>query len=186
MPYADIVATEARGMWSPPNGEAPQMLPDVWRNNPGEELRTDIPELTDEQLNVLDWKGPIQMPPLPGTSNFTHSCEWNKETREYVATELEDFEKRNRVQYQMFWNLLLDTDFYVTMKTASSTALAANTLFTEFIALLDDAKRGNANTTKVQASITAILAGITFSADELAGLQVVFTNSGMSAVYTLA
>ena len=72
------------------------------------------------------------------------------------------------------------------MKTASSTALSANTLLTEFIALLDDAKRGGANTTKIQASITGILAGITFSADELAELRTLFDSTGMSAIYTLS
>ena len=72
------------------------------------------------------------------------------------------------------------------MKTAASSALAANTLLTEFIALLDDAKRGFAETTKMQASISEILAGITFSADELAELQTLFDSTGMSAVYTLS
>jgi hypothetical protein len=72
------------------------------------------------------------------------------------------------------------------MKTASSTALAANTLLTEFIALLDDAKRGNANITKIQTSITGILAGITFSADELAELRTLFDSTGMSSIYTLS
>ena len=72
------------------------------------------------------------------------------------------------------------------MKTAASSALAANTLLTEFIALLDDAKRGRYNTTKIQESITGILAGITFSADELAALQTLFDKTGMSAIYTLS
>ena len=188
MTYADIFATEARGMFSPPNGEAPQIIPDRWRNSPEEEFRTDLPELTNEELNELGWKGPISMPPEsnPGTSYFTHSYEWNKETREYDATELETYEKEQGVDYDKFWTDLLDTDVYVTMRTAASTTLAANTLLTEFIALLDDAKRRCANTTKIQASISGILAGITFSTDELAELQTLFDSTGMTAVYTLS
>ena len=81
---------------------------------------------------------------------------------------------------------MLDANVYTTMKTAASSALAANTLLTEFIALLDDAKRGYAKHTKMQASITGILAGITFSADELAELQTIFDSTGMSVVYTLS
>jgi hypothetical protein len=75
MAYVDIAATEARGMFSPPNGNDPQTIPDLWRPSPGEEIRTDLPDLTDAELNALDWKGPIAMPPAsnPGTSYFTHS-----------------------------------------------------------------------------------------------------------------
>jgi hypothetical protein len=186
MPYADFDATEARGMFSPPNGAAPQMLPDRWRDNPGDAIVTDLPDKTDDELVALGWVGPIQMPPTPGTSYFTHSYEWNTETRSYDATELDEFEKRRRVNYQQFWNDLIDGSVYSTMKTAASTALAANTLLTEFIALLDDAKRGSANTTKIQTSITGILAGITFSADELAELQTLFDSTGMGSIYTLS
>ena len=55
MAYADFDATDARGMWSPPNGAAPQMLPDSWKDNPEDEYRTDLPDLTDDELNALGW-----------------------------------------------------------------------------------------------------------------------------------
>lgn len=187
MAYTDINATMARGMWSPPNGAAPQMLPDQWKDNPEDALRTDLPDKTDDELVALGWKK-VDMPSYTtnGAAFFSNSYEWNSETRVYDATELEDYEKEGRIEYDKFWTDLLDTDVYTTMKTAASSALAANTLLTEFIALLDDAKRGVPNITKMQASITAILAGITFSADELAELQTLFDSTGMSAVYTLS
>ena len=189
MAYTDFAATEARGMWSPPNGAAPQMLPDQWKDNPEDELRTDLPDKTDDELVALGWRK-VDMPSYTtnGAAFFSNSYEWNSSTRTYDATELEDYKKEERVEYDKFWTDLLDTDVYTTMKTAASSALAANTLLTEFIALLDDAKRGNvfANTTKIQASITGILAGITFSTDELAELQTLFDSTGMSAVYTLS
>jgi len=187
MAYTDIAATEARGMWSPPNGAAPQMLPDQWKDNPEDALRYDLPDKTDDELVALGWKK-MDTPSYSvfGAAFFSNSYEWNSETRVYDATELQDFEKEQMVNYKEFWTNLLDTTVYGTMKTAASTALAANTLLTEFIALLDDAKRDDANTTKMQASITAILAGITFSADELAELQTLFDSTGMSAVYTLS
>lgn len=187
MAYADIFATEARGMWSPPNGAAPQMLPDKWKDNPEDELRYDLPDKTDDELVALGWKK-VDTPcyETHGAAFYSNSYEWNSSTRTYDATELENYEKESGVQYDNFWTDLLDTDVYVTMKTAASSALAANTLLTEFIALLDDAKRGEANPGKMQASITGILAGITFSADELAELQTLFDSTGMSAVYTLS
>ena len=187
MAYVDIFATEARGMFSPPNGNDPQTIPDLWRPSPGEEIRTDLPDLTDAELNAIDWKGPIAMPPAsnPGTSYFTHSYLWNTETRVYDATELDEYEKKRRVQYQKFWDLLLDTGAYTTIKTASTQSLQANTLATEFIALMSDAKRDQANIIKIQEVLTEIVSGITFNAEELGEIQEAFTQSGMFAVYTL-
>ena len=84
-----------------------------------------------------------------------------------------------------FWDGFLDTTVYQTIKTAASTTLAANVLLTEFVAL-DDAKRGYPKPIKIQASITAILAAITLSSDELAELTTLFDFTGMSSIYTLS
>ena len=185
MAYVDIFATEARGRYSPPNGNDPQTIPDLWRPSPGEEVRTDLPDLTNAELNSLDWKGPIQMPPFAGTSYFTHDHQWNKETREYDATEVTEYEKQRRVQYQQFWDKLLNTGAYTTIKTASTQSLQANTLATEFIALMSDAKRGQANIIKIQEVLTEIVSGIAFTVEELGEIQEAFTQSGMFAIYTL-
>jgi hypothetical protein len=185
MAYVDIFATEARGMYSPPNGNDPQLIPDYWRPAPGEEVRTDLPDLTDAELNALDWKGPIQMPPFAGTSYFTHDHQWNKETREYDILELDQNQKEKRVNYQKFWDLLLDTGAYTTIKSVSTQSLQANTLATEFIALMSDAKRGQANVEKIQQILTQIVSGIPFTTEELTEIQGAFTESGMFAVYTL-
>ena len=185
MAYVDIFATEARGRYSPPNGNDPQTIPDLWRPSPGEEIRTDLPDLTDAELNALGWKGPIQMPPFAGTSYFTHDHQWNKETREYDATEVTEYEKQKRVQYQQFWDKLLNTGAYTTIKTASTQSLQANTLATEFIALMSDAKRGQANVEKIQQILIEIVSGIPFTPEELTEIQEAFTQSGMFAVYTL-
>ena len=185
MAYVDLAATEARGRYSPPNGNDPQTIPDLWRPSPGEEVRTDLPDLTDAELNALGWKGPIQMPPFAGTSHFTHDYQWNNETREYDATEAPEYEKKRRVQYQQFWDKLLNTGAYTTIKTASTQSLQANTLATEFIALMSDAKGGKANIEKIQQILTEIVSGISFTPEELGEIQTAFTQSGMSAIYTL-
>jgi hypothetical protein len=193
----DIFQIEARGMFSPPNGNHPQAIPDLWRSAPGEEVRTDLPSLSDEELNALGWKGPIQMPPFEGTSYFTHNYEWNKETREYDVTEVDEFEKRRRVNYQQFWDLLLDGVpgdngesiggiAYQKIKNVSMQSLEANTIGTEFIALLSDAKNSHANVEKIQEVLTQIIENIPFTVEELAEIQEIFILSGMFAVYTLA
>jgi len=182
----NIFQIEARGMFSPPNGNHPQMIPDRWRDNPGDEIRTDLPELTDEELNALGWKGPIQMPPTPGTSFYTHSYEWNTETREFDATELDEFEKKNRVNYQKFWDELIQTTAYSTIKASASQSLAVNTVATEFIALISDAKNSNANVEKIQEVLLDIMSNISFTDEELEEIETVFVESGMFAIYTLS
>ena len=185
MAYVDLAATEARGRYSPPNGNDPQTIPDLWRPAPGEEIRTDLPDLTDAELNALGWKGPIQMPPFAGTSYFTHDYQWNNETREYDVTEVTEYEKQRRIQYQNFWDRLIITGAYTKIKTAASQSLLANTLATEFIALMSDAKNGHANIIKIQEVLLEIVKNITFTAEELAEIQTAFTQSGMFAIYTL-
>ena len=183
MSYVDFSAAEATRMFSPPNGNAPQALPDLWRSAPGEEVRTDLSELTDEELNALGWKGPIKKP--SGTSDFTHSYQWNSQTREYDAIEISEFEKRGRVNYRRFWNVLIDSKAYSSIKEAASQSLRVNTLATEFIALISDAKNGDINVEKIQRSLNEILLNISFTDSELTEIQTAFTESGMFAVYTL-
>jgi hypothetical protein len=174
----------SRGQYSP-NGAYPQDLPDYWRFADGT-LRRDLPELTDEELEELGWFGPIDMSPIPGTSSYTHSFEWNSETLSFDATELDEFEKRRRVNYQAFWEGLINTSAYSTIKATASQSLEVNTVATEFIALLGDAKNGRANVEKIQEILLEIVENIPFSEEELEEIQEIFVNSGMFAVYTLS
>jgi hypothetical protein len=173
----------SRGQYSP-NGAYPQELPDYWRFA-DETLRTDLPELTDEELEELGWFGPIEMPPIAGTSPYTHSYKWNSEDLSFDATELDEFEKRRGVNYQLFWDGLINTSAYSTIKATASQSLEVNTVATEFIALLGDAKNGRANVEKIQEILLEIVENIPFSEEELQEIQEIFVTSGMFAVYTL-
>ena len=189
MAYADFDATSARGMWSPPNGDVPRMIPDEWKDNPEDALRTDLPDKTDDELVALGWKK-VDEPSYEtnGAAFFSHSYEWNSETRVYDATEHETPQKLQRIDYYQFWRKLIVADVYGTLKTAASTTLAANTLLTEFVALITDAKteQNHANVSAIQTSISGIIAGITLSSTELAELQEAFDSTGMSNAYTLS
>jgi len=169
-------------VYSSPDKGYPQELPDRWKFADGT-VRTDLKTLSDDELNAIGFVK-IEMP--TEASYYTHKNEWNPDTRSFVSTELDAFDKEAIVNYMGFWDGLLDTSVYQTLKTAASSALSANVLLTEFIALLDDAKRGYAKHIKIQESITAILAGISLSSDELAELQTLFNNTGMSSTYTLS
>ena len=184
MAYADFDATQARGMWSPPNGDTPQMIPDEWKDNPEDALRTDLPDKTDDELVALGWKK-VDLPSYEtnGAAFFNNEYIWNTETRVYDARELDNSEKMGRVDYKLFWRKLMFTDAYATLKTAASSTLAANTLLTEFVALLTDAKRDqkDANIFAIQASITNILAGVTLTSTE----PVSYTHLTLPTIYSV-
>jgi hypothetical protein len=172
-----------RGMFSSPNGGFPQVLPDHWKSSDEAEDRTDLLELTDEELNVLGWKGPIQKP--ANTSNFTHDYQWNEETREYTSTVLSEFDRLDRVDYNLFWELLLDCPYYSRIKTSSGESLSVNTIATEFIVLISDAKMGNANVIKIQESLTSLLSSVVPTEGEGGKIKGIMTISGMIYSYSL-
>ena len=173
-------------LYSPPSRNYPQELPDRWRFEDGT-VRTDLQSLSDSDLLALGWNGPITMPEnISDTSYYTHDYTWNSGTLSFDSVEVDEYEKKRRVNYQLFWDQLLETNAYTRIKTESSTTLSVNTTISEFIALFSDAKSGNANVTHIQQSLTDVLTAISFTSDELAQIQTAFTNSGMFAVYTLS
>ena len=169
-------------LYSPPSRNYPQELPDRWRFEDGT-VRTDLQTLSDDELHALGWHGPIEMP--SPESYFMYSNEWNPDTLSFDYTELDEFEKARRVNYKGFWDSLLDSSMYQTIKSEAKLSLEANVLATEFIALISDAKQGNANVEKIQELLTEMVTSISFTDEELVELQEIFTYSGMFAVYTL-
>lgn len=176
----DIFQIEQRGLFSPPNGAEPQSIPDYWRETPDSEPRTDLPELSDAELNALGWKGPIEYPDF-----HIYNKVWNTETREWDLIELKTYEKEARIDYYKFWGDLVVTNAYNTIKTLAKQSLEVNAVVTEFIALLNDAKNGNANIDKIQEVLFEIIENIPFTQEELEEIQSAFNKAGMYSVYTL-
>ena len=87
--------------------------------------------------------------------------------------------------YLAFWDALMVSSVYASIREQSMASLPMNTLATEFIALIGDAKAGRANTVAIQASISAILATGTFTQGHRAELNAAFATSGLSAIYSL-
>lgn len=178
-------------------GNFPMELSNYWKFDDGT-VRTDLQELSDEDLETLGWIGPIEMPSFFSPSYHTHSYEWNSDTLLFDAIELNEFEKKRRVDYQIFWDNLIEGGLvgnwetqektgtsYKTIKEYSKQSLEINTIVTEFINLISDAKRGYANITAIQNSIYEILNTIPLSQNELKELKDLFDFSGMSAIYKL-
>lgn len=191
--------------YSPPDRAYPQALPDYWKFDDGS-IRTDLQTLSDAELELLGWHGPITMPDdIANTSKFTHSYTWNPDTLSFDVAELSFSDKNQNINYTLFWSLLISgihitnyddqgqiTDqypteaaFYNKIREESKHSLEINMIVTEFISLIFDAKMGSPDVKNIQRNITEIFSSINFTSEELLEFQTIFDISGMSAVYTL-
>ena len=88
--------------------------------------------------------------------------------------------------YLVFWDALMMSTVYAAIREQSFVSLPMNTLATEFIALIGDAKAGRPNETAIQASITAILSTGTFTYAQLTELSEALVASNLDEIYPLA
>jgi hypothetical protein len=88
--------------------------------------------------------------------------------------------------YLAFWDALLVSTVYASLREQSFTSLPMNTLATEFIALIGDAKAGRANEAAIQASMAmpSSPAG-TFTNPQLDELQEALESGHLDNIYTL-
>jgi hypothetical protein len=87
--------------------------------------------------------------------------------------------------YLFFWDALVISTVYASIREQSFVSLPMNTLATEFIALIGDAKAGRPNDAAIQASMSAILSTGTFTENDLAELQSVLVAGNLDGIYTL-
>jgi hypothetical protein len=87
--------------------------------------------------------------------------------------------------YIAFWDALTTSTIYTAIREQSFVSLPMNTLATELIALLGDAKAGRANEAAIQASMAAILTTGTFTAAQLTELQTALESGHLETIYTL-
>jgi hypothetical protein len=87
--------------------------------------------------------------------------------------------------YTAFWDALLASTVYGSIRTQSMASLPMNTLATEFIALLGDAKAGRPNEAAIQASMSAIFTTGTFSEADAEQLTDALAAGYLDGIYTL-
>jgi hypothetical protein len=87
--------------------------------------------------------------------------------------------------YTAFWDALLASTVYGSIRTQSMASLPMNTLATEFIALLGDAKAGRANEAAIQASMSAVFATGTFTEADAAEFTAALAAGLLDDIYTL-
>ena len=88
--------------------------------------------------------------------------------------------------YVTFWDALLTSTVYGSIRTQSMASLPMNTLATEFIALLGDAKAGRANEAAIQASMSAVFSTGTFTEADAAEFTAALAAGLLDDIYSLA
>jgi hypothetical protein len=87
--------------------------------------------------------------------------------------------------YTAFWDALLASTVYGSIRTQSMASLPMNTLATEFIALLGDAKAGRASEAAIQASMSAVFATGTFTEADAEEFTAALAAGYLDDTYTL-
>jgi len=87
--------------------------------------------------------------------------------------------------YTAFWDALLASSVYASIRSQSMTSLPMNTLATEFIALIGDAKAGRPNEAAIQASMSAVFATGTFTEDDAEEFTAALAAGRLDEIYSL-
>lgn len=170
-------------------GELPKPLPARVRLSNGL-TRTDPSTFTPEELSSWGYQGPIE---LPQWDPAIEIVEWSSDDLAYLvrlltAEELAEralSEARQRVNYQGFYDALLISSAYQTLRSQAVESLPLTVAATEFIAAMTDAKAGRPNEAAIQACINNIMGAAQFSQEEQEELANLMVVSGMDGLYSL-
>jgi hypothetical protein len=153
--------------------------------------RTGPSTYTSEEISQWGYIGPIAEPAYDPS---IEAIFWSEVDAAYLVRQLavEEIEAirlqelRSQANYLAFWDVLMTSTVYDSIREQSMVSLPMNTLATEFIALLGDAKAGRTNEAAIQASMDAILLNGTFTNDQLTELAGALETGKLDSLYTLA
>ena len=87
--------------------------------------------------------------------------------------------------YAAFWDALLASTVYGSIRAQSMASLPMNTLATEFIALLGDAKAGRPNEAAIQVSMSAVFSTGAFTEADAQEFTAALAAGLLDGIYTL-
>jgi hypothetical protein len=142
----------------------------------------------DGQAGEIEYKG---TPPPPNSSfnSVAMLTPYLTALDEYLATippPAPPLPPEPTPSYTAFWDALLASTVYGSIRTQSMASLPMNTLATEFIALLGDAKAGSPNEAAIQASMSAVFSTGTFTAGDAAEFTAALAAGLLHDTYSLA
>jgi hypothetical protein len=123
------------------------------------------------------------IPPAPGNRDYAEYLEWLDAGN---TPEPAPPPPAPGPDYLAFWDALMVSTVYSAIREQSFVSLPMNTLATEFIALIGDAKAGRANEAAIQQSMAAILTTDTFTTAQLTELQTALVAGHLESIFTLA
>lgn len=136
---------------------------------------SDWTQLPDAAVDQQAWNQYRQaLRDVPQQAGFPMAIDWPSEP---VAP--------RRGDYVAFWAALVQTGAYAAIRSQASSNLAMNTVATEFIALIGDAKAGRPWEGAIQAAMAAVLALGSFTPAEREELQAALTAGGLETIYSL-
>ena len=141
-----------------------------------------MPPMTYQLTNsgaIIRLEDQAVIPQDPANRDYVKFLQWKERGNEPLSAPLQP-------DYLGFWDKLLASSVYGSIRQQAMSSLPMNTLATEFIALIGDAKAGRANESAIQASMAAILATGTFSPSLLGELQTILEASNLDSVYALS
>jgi hypothetical protein len=123
------------------------------------------------------------IPQAPGNRDYAEYLEWLEAGNEPLPA---PEPPAPGPDYLAFWDALMTSSVYGSIREQSFVNLPMNTLATEFIALIGDAKAGRANEAAIQASISAILWVGAFSEEQIQELSDALAQGNLDSIYSIA
>jgi hypothetical protein len=166
---------------------------DRWIRRDGTQANLPSWSFDDANIHAIQWdgaKGEIEYNGLPKRRNdsFTSAtilAPYLAALDAYLASIPAPQPPEPTPSYIAFWDALIASAVYASIRTQSMASLPMNTLATEFIALLGDAKAGRANEAAIQASMSAVFATGTFTEADAEEFTAALAAGYLDDTYTL-
>lgn len=171
-------------------GQEPSPLPLRIRLDSGE-TRSSLNELSQQELEDLGFSGPFTKPDYDAN---TQKVDWIDGRYELVLLTEEEkneilqknkFKEIEKVDYISFWNQLTNSFLYRKLFKSSSESLLANTICTEFIGSIVDAKNGSASPPTIQNYINIIFLNFQVTEEEREQISNIMNSTYLDRIYTL-
>lgn len=104
---------------------------------------------------------------------------------DWLIRNLTTEELYGKINYNEFWNALIQNPIYQTIKQQASQSLPINVICTEFISLMSEAKMGLANPILIQTSMNELINSLTLTNTERNSLITLLENGNMNLVYSV-
>lgn len=104
---------------------------------------------------------------------------------DWFVRDLTTEELCGKINYNEFWNSLIQNPIYQTIRQQASQSLIINVNCTEFISLMTEAKMGLANPIAIQISINELINSLTLTNEEHNTLIGLLENGNMNLVYSI-